>query len=191
MCMYTCFSLQKSLCLRQRRNPHWKYPAGTCPLPVYRRYAQHCWKYVGFMWSTITVCLGFFLSPLSFPPPSSLLPSLPIPPPFPPYSSSLPSLFLLSSLPIPPLFPPYSSSLIHTHTHTSQAVIGIEDNDLREEKLKELSTLVGVLSFPPPCYTRRQLYNIGWAHSQLVAIATHYLLNCTIRCYQWPESLVL
>ena len=76
------------------------------------------------------------------------------------FSFSLPSPSLLPSLPpllpflpIPP--PPY------THTHTSQAVVGIEDNDMREEKLKELSTLVGVLSFPPPCYTRRRLYNIG------------------------------
>ena len=120
-----------------------------------------CWFHVKYYYSVPR--FSFYLpSPSLLPPPfpRSSLPSL-LPPPFPPYFSSLPSLFLLSSLPIPPLFPPYSSSLIHTHTHTSQAVIGIEDNDLREEKLKELSTLVGVLSFPPPCYTRRRLYNIG------------------------------
>ena len=39
--------------------------------------------------------------------------------------------------------------------------MGIEDDGVREEKLQQLSTVVGALSFPPPHYTRRRLYNIG------------------------------
>ena len=38
---------------------------------------------------------------------------------------------------------------------------GVKETEQREEKLQQLSSLVGALSFPPSRYSRKKHYNIG------------------------------
>ena len=39
--------------------------------------------------------------------------------------------------------------------------MGVKETEQREEKLQQLSSLVGALSFPPSRYSRKKHYNIG------------------------------
>ena len=43
---------------------------------------------------------------------------------------------------------------------THQMIMSIEDDDLREEKLKQLNSLVGALSFPPPPSGKPNNFNV-------------------------------
>jgi hypothetical protein len=48
----------------------------------------------------------------------------------------------------------------YPYTFTHQVIMSIEADDLREEKLKQLNSLVGALSFPPPPSGRPSNFNI-------------------------------
>ena len=54
-----------------------------------------------------------------------------------------------------------------------QAILHMEDDVLREERLKELNSIVGSLSFPPSEHPKARLYPIGYGHKQGMHTHSH------------------
>lgn len=65
---------------------------------------------------------------------------------------------------------------------THQVIMSIEVDDLREEKLKQLNSLVGALSFPPPPSGKPSNFNIWYVITCMYHVCNMTTIS-TVACF--------